>query len=583
MKLTDFQEIWLVDFEFRAPDGERPEVRCMVAREYHTGKTHRAWADKLHRMREPPFRTDEDALFVAYFASAELSCFRQLGWAMPKRILDLYVEFRKATNGLYPPSGNSLLGALVYYDQPGIESLEKETLRQLAMREGPSSAYTTEERESLIDYCESDVLALARLLPCMGPTLDLPRATLRGRYMAAVSAMEHTGTPIDTATLGVLKTRWHDIQEALIEEINREYDVFDGRVFKYDKFANWLERSGLPWPRLDSGQLAMDDDTFKQMARRFKEVAPLRELRHSLGEMRLFKDLAVGSDGRNRCLLGPFRSRTGRNQPSNAKFIFGPSAWLRGLIKPEPGKALAYVDWARQEFGIAGVLSGDSNMVEAYQSGDPYLTFAKQAGAVPPDATEDTHPDERAQFKVCALAVQYGMGSRGLAQQLDTQESKAKHLIRLHQDTYPKFWRWSTAAVDHAMAKGWVQTVYGWRIHVDLESNPRSLGNFPVQANGAEMMRLGCCRATEAGIDVNCPVHDALMVEGPADDIESVVDQTQSHMRAASRLVLDGFELQSDVKLVCYPQRYVDKKRGLKMWNTVMGLIGRPESLIQVE
>ena len=52
-----------------------------------------------------------------------------------------------------------------------------------------------------------------------------------------------------------------------------------------------------------------------------------------------------GSDGRNRCLLSPFRSITGRNQPSNARFIFGPSCWLRSLIQPEPGRAVAYVDW----------------------------------------------------------------------------------------------------------------------------------------------------------------------------------------------------------------------------------------------
>ena len=78
-----------------------------------------------------------------------------------------------------------------------------------------------------------------------------------------------------------------------------------------------------------------------------------------------------------------FRSRTGRNQPSNSKFIFGPSVWLRGLIKPPPGHGVAYVDWRQQEFGIAAALSGDAAMQAAYLSGDPYLAFAKQAGAVP--------------------------------------------------------------------------------------------------------------------------------------------------------------------------------------------------------
>ena len=87
-------------------------------------------------------------------------------------------------------------------------------------------------------------------------------------------------------------------------------------------------------------------------------------------------------------------------------------------MQPEPGRAVAYVDWSQQEFGIAAALSGDTAMMEAYTSGDPYLTFAKQARAVPADATKKSHPREREQFKVCALAVQYGMGPQSLAQSL---------------------------------------------------------------------------------------------------------------------------------------------------------------------
>jgi DNA polymerase I len=75
--------------------------------------------------------------------------------------------------------------------------------------------------------------------------------------------------------------------------------------------------------------------------------------------------------------LSAFRSRTGRNQPSNTRFIFGPSVWLRGLVKPLPGHGLGYVDWDQQEFGTAAALSGDVAMQAAYRSGDPYLAFQR--------------------------------------------------------------------------------------------------------------------------------------------------------------------------------------------------------------
>src|SRR5262249_12947521 len=133
-------------------------------------------------------------------------------------------------------------------------------------------------------------------------------------------------------------------------------------------------------------------------------VQELADLRNSISQLRL-NDLAVGKDGRNRTLLSAFASKTSRNQPSNSKYIFGLSRWMRGLIKPPPGHGLAYIDWSQQEFGIAAALSGDPNMIAAYRSGDPYLAFAKQAGAVPADATKVSHPAERERFKQCVLGL----------------------------------------------------------------------------------------------------------------------------------------------------------------------------------
>jgi hypothetical protein len=188
--------------------------------------------------------------------------------------------------------------------------------------------------------------------------------------------------------------------------------------FSADRWATYLARKGISWPRLESGALALDDETFRERARAHpEEVGPIRELRHALSQMRLQK-LAVGADGRHRCLLSPFASKTGRNQPSNTQFIFGPSVWLRSLIRPGPGRAVAYVDWAQQELGIAAALSGDATMQEAYTSGDFYMTFAQMAGAVPAWATKGTHSAEREQFKTVALGVLYGLSATGLARKL---------------------------------------------------------------------------------------------------------------------------------------------------------------------
>jgi hypothetical protein len=571
--LADFREVWLCDFEFRQPDGERPAPLCMVAREWRTGRTLRLWQDQLAGLRESPITHGPDTLLVAYFAAAELGCCLALGWPLPAGVLDLYAEFRCLTSGKSAPCGNSLLGALTYYGLDGIAALEKESMRALAMRAGPHSP---EERRALLDYCESDVAALARLLPAMLPSIDLPRALLRGRYMAAVAHMEAVGVPLDVTALTALRLHWTAIQARLIERIDAGRGIYAGRTFRTERFGAWLAEQGIPWPRLASGALDLSDDCFHEMGRAYPEqVSPIRELRHALSQLRL-EDLAVGADGRNRCLLSPFRSKTGRNQPSTSRFIFGPSTWLRGLIRPAEGLALAYVDWEQQEFGIAAALSGDPAMQTAYRSGDPYLTFAKQAGAAPADATAASHRAERERFKVLSLAVQYGMGAEALARRLDESPARGRELIRLHRATYPRYWQWSDAVEMTAMLTGRLRASFGWTVHAGPDANPRSLRNFPLQGNGGEMMRLAAIRLTEGGIRVCAPIHDAFLIEASADRIGDAVAEAQAVMAWASATVLDGFPLRTDAKRVHWPDRYTDP-RGARFWSEVWDLIGETE------
>ena len=571
--LDQFREVVVVDFEFTATSGNRPEPVSLVAHELKSDRVIRLWRDQFGPV--PPYSTTPDTLFVAYYASAEIGCHRALGWPIPVRILDLFTEFRARCNGLPTIAGNGLIGALTHFGLDSIGAAEKTEMRDLILRGGP---WSPQERADILDYNESDVVALKRLLPAMLPGIDLPRALLRGRYMAVAAVMEYNGVPIDTVMLERLRRGWLLIQDKLIAEIDADYGVFDGRTFKADRFAVWLARNQIPWPRLDSGRLDLGDDTFRQMARAHPSVAPLRELRSALADLRL-SDLAVGTDGRNRTILSAFRARTGRNQPSNSKFIFGPATWIRCLIKPPPGYAVAYIDWSQQEFGIAAALSGDKAMLAAYESADPYLAFAKQAGIVPADATKQSHGPQRELCKQAVLATQYGMEAESLAMRLGQPLVVARDLLRKHRETYRTFWAWSDAAVAQAMLHGSLWTVFGWPIHVGTECNPRSLRNFPMQANGAEMLRIACCLATERGIEVCAPVHDAVLICAPIDRIDADVEAMRAAMAEASRAVLGRFELGSDAKVIRYPDRYVDP-RGEVMWDRVSQLLETEERKI---
>jgi hypothetical protein len=94
-----------------------------------------------------------------------------------------------------------------------------------------------------------------------------------------------------------------------------------------------------------------------------------------------------------------------------------------------------------------------------------------------------------------------------------------------------------------------------------------------MQANGAEMMRLGCMKATEEGLAICAPIHDALLLEAHVDEIGEHAGRLTAIMKEASEVLLGGGRTCGvEVTTFCYPDRYSDK-RGRVMWDRMMRLM----------
>jgi hypothetical protein len=547
--------------------------------------------------KEPPYSVGPDSLFVSFSAAAELSCHLALGWKLPEHVLDLYVAFKMLVNGLNiaPPKlpgkkqgGLSLLFALQFFGIAPADEMAlstKEASRNLVQRGSP---WTLEEIEIILAYCLSDADQLRPLLGKMLERINFRVTLFHCQYTRAQTWMQWNGIPIDTETFYLLGSRWENIQQELVNVLDAPYGLYDGTTFKMERFERWLIEREIPWPTLPSGQLELEKKVFREMAKIYPDIAVIHELRHSLTDLRLH-ELCVGHDGFNRVWLNPFGSKTGRNQPSNNKFIFGPSVWLRGLIKPPPGYGLAYTDWSQQEFGVAGALFNDPAMLEAYLSGCAYLAFGKLVGTIPENGNKDSHALEREAAKQCVLATQYEISHYGLAGRIGKMPFVAAQYLAAHRRVFPRYWEMSTLLVDRTMLCNRQQTVFQFPHHLPLGLHPtyergrkvqpinkRSLRNFYMQANGAEMMRLGARYCVDDGICVCASIHDALLIMAPLDSFEDHVQRVQNHMANASEQVLGGrLRLRTGVTEVKYPDRYMDEKRGRKMWQTVMELIGQ--------
>jgi DNA polymerase I len=407
------------------------------------------------------------------------------------------------------------------------------------------------------------------------PAADVERVLHWSNYSAkAVALIQARGMPIDVAL-------WNLVQEnktAVVGELLRQFDPShdsddpiytpDGE-WSYARFERWLVRSNVPaWPRLESGRLDTDGDTFRMMYP-VPGIEALHALRESLNFI-VKARLPIGRDGRNRPSLFPFCTATGRN--AHAKSLYNAHAGMRSFMIFPPDTIGVYLDWRTQEVGVAAVQSGDVALMDAYCGGDIYHALALMCGLTKdhdPQRWKRENPMMRQRMKGLQLGINYGMGVPSLARGIDRHPLIASGIIERHRRTYPRFWEWRANMVQTSLLERRIESVFGWPLRISTSPNKRTLYNFPMQSGGAEMLRLAAWRLCEVGIVPCMLVHDGILLELENED---QVTQAIEIMRWAGREVCNGFEVGVDIdqRLEC-GARYQDKRPlARKMWDTVM-------------
>jgi len=409
--------------------------------------------------------------------------------------------------------------------------------------------------------------------------------------MKACADMEINGVPLDVPTLRHLQKNWDNIRRKLAGQSLKDYPIFDGLRFSHERFETFLKKMGLDksWPRTKKSELRRtDSDTWHKQANLHPEIEGARVLFSTMNMDKL--NVACDDDGRNRVLLGAFGTVTSRNAPSGSEgkgtFIFTPAKWARFLIKPPKGMALAYLDWASQEFGICAVLSADKNMIRCYESGDPYLEFAVLAGAAPRGATKDSHREIRKLYKVVTLAVGYGMRWWGLQHTAGISEQVSRRVSEDYRRVFATYCEWREKQIDEFALRGRITTVLGWPLNRSSATKENTVINFGEQANAAEMLRLAIIETRRRGVEICAPIHDALLIQAPIREIRSAIRETKEAMAAASRIILRGYELRVGCKddaivkgkvvrgdITRYPQRFYSED-GADFWHRIQRLRG---------
>jgi hypothetical protein len=474
-----------------------------------------------------------DECFIFFAADADVGIFLACGWPVPRHVIDHRVEFLRIRNGLAPlppleggdpdiaaekeakagkkqrkkPGKFSLSRIARHYGVPFISDEEKGEFRDLAMR--PGSNFLPAEQQGLIGYCRGDVGATAEVARRLWSEAGLsdPRtlnqALVRGFYMSVAAWVTHVGIPIDMPLYRRFSMNAATLRSSFIEAHVDQFDVYEKSSLNFAKFEIWLEARGLlaDWPRTPKGRLATSGKVLQRMEN--KEVKKLLSFLANVdllegigssftaaGEIEEDEDKAKGlricPDGRNRATLFAFGTKTGRNAPRGRAFLFTNPAWMRFLIRPPAGRAIAYLDWIAQELRIAAILSRDPALMALGESDDPYIEVAISLGLAPPGATEDTHREERKIVKTLVLAMLYGGGPHMVVSKTKLNRAQAIELLQRQRAAFPVFYAWSDNFAYRGLSAAPLWSPLGWRFwpqhRKDNELPDRTCRNFPVQS-----------------------------------------------------------------------------------------------------
>jgi hypothetical protein len=543
-----------------------------------------------HRLREPyserpPWDQGSPYLTVGFALGAEAGSFMHAfpNWPLPSPAIDLYAEYMvlhnsemvKAAGGDSKRPGPSLIQACRRYGVPTMDPVYKERMRELAYSK---TGHTPEEITNLQEYClEDDCGSTLRLFLKMLPYLNLLHAPIRGAFMMEIERMRWRAKPIDVTLYREAKQHAPTIVTKMRHDLNRKLgvEVYFAGVFKRRTMLQLMRQHNIPIP-IDpkTGKESCATKLIKPMIETYPPLKVFYEYKRMIDAIKNLK-LEIGSDDRARCWLNPFGTKTGRNNPSTNRELLGLPHTMRSFMKPGPGMAIAQVDIGNEEIGIAAALSGDPVLMEDYRSGDPYLRFAADAlGVIKPTK------QQRQVYKSCVLGQIYGVGASTLARNLGISKAEARRIIDQTNTRYPVLKAWLERIQIKAAHGVPITCVLGWSLRMasGKSGEERTFLNFPMQANGAELMRLVIVHAGHLPL-IGC-AHDSFIVEDTIERIEQTVAELREIIRQASRDLFGGFELRADYNpetdCVRYPDRFVDERERedeMRHWNWLMALI----------
>jgi DNA polymerase-1 len=221
----------------------------------------------------------------------------------------------------------------------------------------------------------------------------------------------------------------------------------------------------------------------------------------------------------------------------------------KAFVARDENYTIVSADYSQIELRIIAALSGEENMIKAFQNHeDIHKSTASKVFNVP---LEEVTREQRSHAKTVNFGIIYGVSAFGLSNQTSLSRSESAALIEAYYKTYPRLKSYIQEQIEYARENGYVQTILGRRRYLkDINSanavvrsaSERNAVNAPIQGSAADIIKIAMINIHKKLTSENwkskmlLQVHDELVFDIHNSELEKIKPMIKYEMEHAFKL-----------------------------------------------
>jgi DNA polymerase-1 len=443
------------------------------------------------------------------------------------------------------------------YSPKSIEDLiGKKGKNQLSMRQVPL--------EDIKEYASEDADITYQLKQNFSPILDKAETKklfdeIEIPLIPVLAAMELEGINLDVPFLKSMSIEMAKestaLEQKIYETAGEKFNLASPKQLG-DILFDKLKIGGAKQKKTKTGQYATGEEILSYLEKDNPIVKDILEWRQMVKLQSTYIDALPNQvdkkTGRVHTDYMQTVAATGRLSSNNPNLQNIPIRTERGrlirkaFIARDENYTLVSADYSQIELRIIAALSGEENMIKAFQNNeDIHRSTAAKVFNVP---LEEVTKEQRSNAKTVNFGIIYGVSAFGLSNQTSLSRKESAELIDAYYATYPKLKSYMSSQVDFAREHGYVQTVLGRRRYLkDINSAnmmvksgaERNAVNAPIQGSAADIIKIAMINIHKKLTSENwkskmlLQVHDELVFDVHNSELQKIQPMIKHEMENA--------------------------------------------------